>query len=34
MAEQAAAWANVDPTFVEIGPNDALADLERILGDT
>jgi asparagine synthase (glutamine-hydrolysing) len=33
MAEQAAAWANVDPTFVEIGPNDALTDLERILGD-
>jgi asparagine synthase (glutamine-hydrolysing) len=34
MAEEAAAWANVDPTFIEIGPNDALADLDRILGDT
>jgi asparagine synthase (glutamine-hydrolysing) len=34
MAEEAAAWANVDPTFVEIGPNDALPDLDRILGDT
>ena len=31
MAEEAAAWANVDPTFVEIGQNDALTDLERIL---
>lgn len=34
MAEEAAAWANVDPTFIEIGPNDALADLDRILEDT
>jgi asparagine synthase (glutamine-hydrolysing) len=34
MAEEAAAWANVDPTFIEIGPNDALPDLDRILGDT
>src|SRR5665213_2422351 len=34
MAEEAAAWAKVDPTFVEIGPNDALADLDRILDDT
>jgi asparagine synthase (glutamine-hydrolysing) len=34
MAEEAAAWAKVDPTFIEIGPNDALADLDRILGDT
>jgi asparagine synthase (glutamine-hydrolysing) len=34
MAEEAAAWANVDPTFIEIGPNDALLDLDRILGDT
>jgi asparagine synthase (glutamine-hydrolysing) len=33
MAEQAAAWAKVDPTFVEIGPNDALTDLDRILDD-
>jgi asparagine synthase (glutamine-hydrolysing) len=33
MAEEAAAWAKVDPTFVEIGANDALADLDRILGD-
>ena len=34
MAEEAAAWANVDPTFIEIGPNDALLDLDRILEDT
>jgi asparagine synthase (glutamine-hydrolysing) len=34
MAEEAAAWANVDPTFIEIGPNDALPDLDRILADT
>ena len=33
MAEEAAAWANVDPTFVEIGQNDALTDLDRILTD-
>jgi asparagine synthase (glutamine-hydrolysing) len=33
MAEEAAAWAKVDPTFVEIGQNDALTDLERILED-
>jgi asparagine synthase (glutamine-hydrolysing) len=33
MAEVAAAWANVDPTFVEIGQNDALTDLDRILND-
>jgi len=33
MAEEAAAWAEVDPTFVEIGLNDALADLDRILDD-
>jgi asparagine synthase (glutamine-hydrolysing) len=33
-AEQAAAWAKVDPTFLEIGRDDALADLERILADT
>ena len=34
MAEEAAAWAKVDPTFIEIGPNDALPDLDRILEDT
>jgi asparagine synthase (glutamine-hydrolysing) len=33
MAEEAAAWAGVAPTFVEIGPNDALTDLDRILDD-
>jgi asparagine synthase (glutamine-hydrolysing) len=33
MAEEAAAWAGVTPTFVEIGPNDALTDLDRILND-
>ena len=33
MAEEAAAWANVNPTFVEIGQNDALTDLDRILND-
>ena len=33
MAEQAAAWAQVEPTFVEIGRNDALTDLDRILDD-
>ena len=33
MAEEAAAWAKVDPTFVEIGQNDALTDLDRILED-
>ena len=33
MAEEAAAWAQVDPTFVEIGLNDALTDLDRILDD-
>ncbi len=33
LAEVAAAWAEVDPTFVEIGPNDALTDLDRILDD-
>ena len=32
-AEQAAAWAEVDPTFLEVGPNDALIDLDRILDD-
>lgn len=33
MAEQAAAWAKLEPAFVEIGPNDALTDLEQILDD-
>jgi asparagine synthase (glutamine-hydrolysing) len=33
MAEQAAAWAEVDPTFLEIGRNEALADIDRILDD-
>jgi asparagine synthase (glutamine-hydrolysing) len=33
MAEEAAAWANVNPTFVEIGQKDALTDLDRILND-
>jgi asparagine synthase (glutamine-hydrolysing) len=34
MAEAAAAWASVDPTFLEIGPNHALTDIDRILADT
>jgi asparagine synthase (glutamine-hydrolysing) len=34
MAEQAAAWAQVEPTFVEIGRNDALTDLDCILSDS
>ena len=34
MAEEAAAWAKVDPTFLQIGPNDALTDLDRILDDS
>jgi asparagine synthetase B (glutamine-hydrolysing) len=33
MAEEAAAWAALTPTFVQIGPNDALTDLDRILDD-
>jgi asparagine synthase (glutamine-hydrolysing) len=33
MAEQAAAWANVAPTFLEIGRGDALTDIDRILDD-
>ena len=32
-AEEAAAWAKVDPTFLEIGQKEALPDLERILTD-
>ncbi|WP_407151422.1 asparagine synthase (glutamine-hydrolyzing) [Bradyrhizobium sp. ORS 86] len=31
MAEEAAAWAEVKPTFLEIGRCDALADIDRIL---
>jgi len=33
MAEEAAAWAEVDPTYLEIGQADALTDLDRILDD-
>jgi len=33
MAEEAAAWAKVEPTFLEIGQGDALTDLDRILDD-
>ena len=33
MAEEAAAWADVDPTFLEIGRTDALTDLDQILDD-
>jgi len=33
MAEQAAAWAEVMPTFLEIGRADALTELDRILDD-
>ena len=33
MAEEAAAWARVEPTFLEIGQGDALTDLDRILDD-
>ncbi|WMT72574.1 asparagine synthase (glutamine-hydrolyzing) [Bradyrhizobium sp. Ash2021] len=33
MAEEAAAWADVAPTFLEIGRNDALADIDQILDD-
>lgn len=33
MAEEAAAWANVAPTFLEIGQADALTDLDQILDD-
>jgi asparagine synthase (glutamine-hydrolysing) len=34
MAEQAAAWAGVDPTILEIGRQDALTELDRILEDS
>jgi asparagine synthase (glutamine-hydrolysing) len=33
MAEEAAAWAKVNPTFLEIGQADALNDLDQILDD-
>jgi asparagine synthase (glutamine-hydrolysing) len=33
MAEEAAQWANVAPTFLEIGNADALNELDRILDD-
>lgn len=33
MAEEAAAWANVVPTVLEIGKDDALSELDRILDD-
>ncbi|MBR0757055.1 asparagine synthase (glutamine-hydrolyzing) [Bradyrhizobium jicamae] len=33
MAEQAAAWAEVAPTFLEIGRADALTDIDQILDD-
>ncbi|WP_316396900.1 asparagine synthase (glutamine-hydrolyzing) [Bradyrhizobium sp. 33ap4] len=33
MAEEAAAWADVVPSFLEIGRSDALTDLDRILDD-
>lgn len=32
-AETAAAWAGVTPTFLEIGRDDALEEIDRILGD-
>jgi asparagine synthase (glutamine-hydrolysing) len=34
MAEEAAAWAGVDPTILEIGRDDALTDIDRILDDS
>lgn len=33
MAEEAAAWAGVMPTILDIGQGDALTDLDRILAD-
>lgn len=33
MAEEAAAWADVAPSFLEIGRSDALTDIDRILDD-
>jgi asparagine synthase (glutamine-hydrolysing) len=32
-AEEAAAWAGVDPTIIEIGVDDALRDFDRVLED-
>jgi len=34
MAEEAAAWAGVHPTILEVGRQDALTELERILADS
>jgi asparagine synthase (glutamine-hydrolysing) len=34
MAEEAAEWAGVDPTIMEIGRQDALTELDRILEDS
>jgi asparagine synthase (glutamine-hydrolysing) len=34
MAEHAAMWAGVDPTIMEIGPRDALTEIDRILEDS
>jgi asparagine synthase (glutamine-hydrolysing) len=34
MAEEAAGWAGVDPTIIEIGRGEALTDLDRILDDS
>jgi asparagine synthase (glutamine-hydrolysing) len=34
MAEEAAAWAGVDPTILEIGRQDALKEIDRILEDS
>ncbi|OSI80025.1 asparagine synthase (glutamine-hydrolyzing) [Bradyrhizobium canariense] len=33
MAEEAAAWAKVNPAFLQIGQGDALTDIDRILDD-
>lgn len=33
MAEEAAAWARVTPSFVKIGQDDALTDIDQILDD-
>jgi asparagine synthase (glutamine-hydrolysing) len=33
MAEEAAAWAGVDPTILEVGRQDALTEIDRILED-
>jgi len=34
MAEEAAAWAGVDPTILEVGRQDALTEIDRILEDS